>query len=55
MRVTKGHGGLSVQAIAGAHVVILAMHMYEDDSVGLLGFAFIAPVMRPNNRTGFRE
>ena len=39
MRVKKTKDGLSVRAIAGAHVVILAMDMKESDCKGLLGFA----------------
>ncbi len=39
MKVTKRSGGLSVHAIAGTHVVILALNMSEEDCEGLLGFA----------------
>lgn len=39
MRVKKESGGLSVRAVAGTHVVILAMNMREADCDGLLGFA----------------
>jgi phosphatidylserine/phosphatidylglycerophosphate/cardiolipin synthase-like enzyme len=39
MRVKKTKDGLSVRAIAGAHVVILAMDMKASDCKGLLGFA----------------
>ncbi len=39
MRVRKASGGLTVRAIAGSHVVILAMDMAKEDCEGLLGFA----------------
>lgn len=39
MRVTGESGGLSVRAIAGTQVVILAMNMATADCDGLLGFA----------------
>ncbi len=39
MRVTAEAGGLSVHAIAGTQVVILAMNMAKADCDGLLGFA----------------
>lgn len=39
MRVLKKTKSLSVRAIAGTHVVILAMNMTEKDCEGLLGFA----------------
>jgi len=39
MRVKKESDGLSVHAVAGTHVVILAMDLKKEDCDGLLGFA----------------
>jgi hypothetical protein len=39
MRNKKTTGNLSVQAIAGTHVVLLGMDLPEQDCPGLLGFA----------------
>src|SRR6266576_1293883 len=39
MRTKKTTGNLSVQAIAGTHVVLLGMDLPEQDCPGLLGFA----------------
>jgi hypothetical protein len=39
MRNKKTKGDLSVQAIAGTHVVLLGMDLPEQDCPGLLGFA----------------
>jgi hypothetical protein len=39
MRNKKTKGDLSVQAIAGTHVVLLGMDLSEQDCPGLLGFA----------------
>ncbi|MBL8290568.1 MAG: hypothetical protein JNN08_01960 [Bryobacterales bacterium] len=39
MRVRKTTQGLTVQATAGSHVVILGMDMVKDECDGLLGFA----------------
>jgi phosphatidylserine/phosphatidylglycerophosphate/cardiolipin synthase-like enzyme len=39
MRVDGQDGGLSARAIAGSHVVLLAMDMAQDEADGLLGFA----------------
>jgi len=39
MRTRKTQQGLSVQAIAGSHVVLLGMNMKRADCEGLLGFA----------------
>lgn len=39
MRVRKTNQGLTLRAIAGSHVVLLAMDMKETDCAGLLGFA----------------
>ncbi len=39
MRVRKTAQGLTVQATAGSHVVILGMDLAKDDCDGLLGFA----------------
>lgn len=39
MRIKKTHGNLTVSAIAGTHVVLLAMNMPEAKCNGLLGFA----------------
>lgn len=39
MRARKTRQGLSVQAIAGSHVVLLGMNMKRADCDGLLGFA----------------
>jgi phosphatidylserine/phosphatidylglycerophosphate/cardiolipin synthase-like enzyme len=39
MRVRRSHGGLTVQATAGAYVVMLGMNMDEADCPGLKGFA----------------
>ena len=39
MRNKEQKGDLSVQAIAGTHVVLLGMDLVEQDCPGLLGFA----------------
>jgi phosphatidylserine/phosphatidylglycerophosphate/cardiolipin synthase-like enzyme len=39
MRIRKVHQGLTVQAIAGTHTVLLGMSMKRADCPGLLGFA----------------
>jgi len=39
MRNKEQKGDLSVQAIAGTHVVLLGMDLPEQDCPGLLGFA----------------
>lgn len=39
MRVRNTNGGLTVNVIAGAYVVLLGMDMKEEDTKGLLGFA----------------
>ena len=39
MRVRKTHHGLAVQAIAGTHVVLLAMDMRKEQCPGHMGFA----------------
>jgi phosphatidylserine/phosphatidylglycerophosphate/cardiolipin synthase-like enzyme len=39
MRVTQSSQGLTVQAIAGTYVVLLAMNMKEADCAGHMGFA----------------
>jgi phosphatidylserine/phosphatidylglycerophosphate/cardiolipin synthase-like enzyme len=39
MRIRKTSKGLTVRAIAGSHVVLLAMNMSESDCHGLMGFA----------------
>ncbi|HSI63889.1 MAG TPA: phospholipase D-like domain-containing protein [Candidatus Saccharimonadia bacterium] len=39
MRIRKTHQGLTVQAIAGSHVVLLGFNMAREDCDGLLGFA----------------
>src|SRR5256886_16596570 len=39
MRNKKQKGDISVQAIAGTHVVLLDMDFHEQDCAGLLGFA----------------
>jgi hypothetical protein len=39
MRNKEQKGNLSVQAIAGTHVVLLGMDLPEQDCPGLLGFA----------------
>lgn len=39
MRVRKSHRGLTVQAIAGTHVVLLAMDMRQELCAGHMGFA----------------
>src|SRR6266581_881446 len=41
MRNKKTKGDLSVQAIAGTHVVLLGMDLPEQDCPGLLGFALL--------------
>ena len=39
MRARKTHDGLTVQATAGSHVVLLGINMKREDCDGLLGFA----------------
>ncbi len=39
MRNRNSSGGLSVQAIAGTHVVLLGMDLPKEKCPGLLGFA----------------
>jgi phosphatidylserine/phosphatidylglycerophosphate/cardiolipin synthase-like enzyme len=39
MRARRTRQGLTVQAIAGSHVVLLGMNMRQEDCNGLLGFA----------------
>jgi phosphatidylserine/phosphatidylglycerophosphate/cardiolipin synthase-like enzyme len=40
MRIKMSQQGLSVQAIAGTHVVLLGLNMEKADCNGLMGFAF---------------
>jgi phosphatidylserine/phosphatidylglycerophosphate/cardiolipin synthase-like enzyme len=39
MRVRETNNGLTVQAVAGTYVVLLAMHMDKSECSGLMGFA----------------
>src|SRR5262245_51020144 len=40
MRVSTDNNGLSVKAIAGTRVVMIALNMSKNDAVGLRGFSF---------------
>jgi phosphatidylserine/phosphatidylglycerophosphate/cardiolipin synthase-like enzyme len=54
MRVKRSNAGLTVQAIAGTHVVLLGMHMEQADTAGLLGFAIQRDDLEDDERAWLR-
>ena len=41
MRAQRKKGGLKVYAVSGSHVVLLGIHLPEEECEGLLGFSVL--------------
>ena len=50
MRAQRKKGGLKVYAVSGSHVVLLGIHLPEEECEGLLGFS----VLREDHTEGER-